>query len=145
MCRLLWNRPHLSRNLKKARFAIHEMMAGGCRRFRLLVTGKASHAATSKWNQCTNGLCRNLQKSLEQRKKTFDNNTFHLLHFGTFHSGSAFIIICRPAHVRGSIGYYDPKYLVKLWYHKPKHKQIHRKIQSTSQLQSESSLSTRIQ
>ena len=66
------------------------------------------------------GICKNginaltacveiLQKSLEQEEKAFDNNTFHLLHFGTFHSGQAFNIIADQAHVRGSIRYYDPK------------------------------------
>lgn len=86
-----------------------EMMAGGCE-FELLVTGKASHAA-----QPQNGInalvacVEILQKSLEQEEKSFDNDTFHLLHFGTFHSGSAFNIIADQAHVRGSIRYYDPK------------------------------------
>ena len=87
----------------------HEMMAGGCE-FELLVKGKASHAA-----QPQNGInaltacVEILQKSLEQEEKAFDDNTFHLLHFGTFHSGSAFNIIADQAHVRGSIRYYDPK------------------------------------
>lgn len=85
------------------------MMAGGCE-FELLVKGKASHAA-----QPQNGInaltacVEILQKSLEQEEKAFDDNTFHLLHFGTFHSGSAFNIIADQAHVRGSIRYYDPK------------------------------------
>ena len=85
------------------------MMAGGCE-FEILVKGKASHAA-----QPQNGInaltacVEILQKSLEQEEKAFDNNTFHLLHFGTFHSGQAFNIIADQAHVRGSIRYYDPK------------------------------------
>lgn len=85
------------------------MMAGGCE-FELLVKGKASHAA-----QPQNGInaltacVEILQKSLEQEEKAFDNNTFHLLHFGTFHSGQAFNIIADQAHIRGSIRYYDPK------------------------------------
>ncbi len=88
----------------------HEMMAGGCE-FELLVKGKASHAdPTSKWNQCTNGLCRNSTKVFRtRRKKAFDDNTFHLLHFGTFHSGSLLTSLLDQAHVRGSIRYYDPK------------------------------------
>ena len=79
-------------------------------RIQLLVKGKASHAA-----QPQNGInaltacVEILQKSLEQEEKAFDNNTFHLLHFGTFHSGQAFNIIADQAHVRGSIRYYDPK------------------------------------
>ena len=87
----------------------NEMMAGGCE-FEILVKGKASHAA-----QPQNGInaltacVEILQKSLEQEEKAFDNNTFHLLHFGTFHSGQAFNIIADQAHVRGSIRYYDPK------------------------------------
>ncbi len=87
----------------------NEMMAGGCE-FELLVKGKASHAA-----QPQNGInaltacVEILQKSLEQEEKAFDDNTFHLLHFGTFHSGSAFNIIADQAHVRGSIRYYNPK------------------------------------
>lgn len=87
----------------------NEMMAGGCE-FELLVKGKASHAA-----QPQNGInaltacVEILQKSLEQEEKAFDNNTFHLLHFGTFHSGQASNIIADQAHVRGSIRYYDPR------------------------------------
>ena len=83
----------------------NEMMAGGCE-FELLVKGKASHAA-----QPQNGInalvacVEILQKSLEQEEKTFDDNTFHLLHFGTFHSGSAFNMIAE-----GFLGGLNKKY-----------------------------------
>ncbi len=92
----------------------NEMMAGGCE-FEITCKGKASHAA-----QPQNGInaltacVEILQKSLEQEEKTFDDNTFHLLHFGTFHSGSAFNIIADQAHVRGSIRYYDSKVFDKI-------------------------------
>lgn len=92
----------------------NEMMAGGCE-FELHIEGKASHAA-----QPQNGInaltacVEILQKSLEQEEKSFDSDTFHLLHFGTFHSGSAFNIIADQAHVRGSIRYYDSKVFDKI-------------------------------
>ena len=88
----------------------HEMMAGGCE-FELLVKGKASHAAQPQNGiNAPNGLCRNSTKVFRTRRKSFRRQQqFHLLHFGTFHSGSAFNIIADQAHVRGSIRYYDPK------------------------------------
>lgn len=87
----------------------NEFMAGGCE-FELMVYGKSSHAAQpQKGINALTAAVQLIQHALDEEKDTFDENTFHLLHFGVFHSGTAFNIIAGNAHVKGSIRYYDSK------------------------------------
>lgn len=84
------------------------MMAGACD-LNIEVFGQSSHAALPK--QGCNALqaaCDLVSATYHQEQNAFDDSIFHLLHYGTIHSGNAFNIIADHASIQGTIRYFDP-------------------------------------
>lgn len=85
------------------------MMAGACN-LKVSVVGEASHAAMRECgHDALLAAAQVVSRCSKREQEMFDEDTFHLLHFGVFESGDAFNVVANKAVLKGTIRYFDPK------------------------------------
>lgn len=85
------------------------MMAGACN-LKVSVVGEASHAAMRECgHDALLAAAQVVSRCAKREQEMFDEDTFHLLHFGVFESGDAFNVVANKAVLKGTIRYFDPK------------------------------------